>query len=133
MFLGQGNKIFSSLDLLNGHWQVPLAPESKDITAFSTPTGHFEWLRMPFGLKSAYIAFQRMIHTLFADMLGKDIYAYLDDFIIRSKNGDLDAVLLKLKEAGFKAKLTKWSRQLGSCRNGCKILQVRLSRGIVGC
>ncbi len=42
-------------------------------------------------------------------MLGKDIYAYLDDLIICSKNGDnhldnLKAVLLKLKEAGLKAK-----------------------------
>ncbi len=68
MSLGQGNKIFSSLDLLSGYWQVPLAPESREVTAFSTPTGHFEWLRMPFGLKSASITFQRMINTLFADV-----------------------------------------------------------------
>ncbi len=54
-----------------------------------------------------------MINTLFADMLGKDVYAYLDDSILCSKNGDthladLEAVLFKLKEAGLKAKLTKW-------------------------
>ncbi len=30
--LGQGNKIFN----LSEHWQVPLAPESREITAFST-------------------------------------------------------------------------------------------------
>ncbi len=69
MSLGQGNQIFSSLDLLSGYWQVPLAPESREVTAFSTPSGHFEWLRMPFGLKSAPITFQRMINTLFSDML----------------------------------------------------------------
>ncbi len=57
MSLGQGNKIFRSLDLLSGYWQVPLAPESREITAFSIPTGHFEWLRMLFGLKSAPITF----------------------------------------------------------------------------
>ncbi len=73
MSLGQGNKIFSSLVLLGGYWQVSLAPESREVTGFSTPTGHFEWLRMPFGLKSAPITFQRMINTLFADMLGKDV------------------------------------------------------------
>ncbi len=92
---------------------MPLAPESREVTAFSTPTGHFEWLRMPFGLKSAPVTFQRMINTLFADMLGKDVYAYLDDLIICTKNGDthladLEVVLLKLKEAGLKAKLTKY-------------------------
>ncbi len=40
------------------------------------------------------------------------VYAYLDDLIIWSKNGDshlakLEGVLLKLREAGLKAKLTK--------------------------
>ncbi len=83
-----------------------LAPESREVTAFSTPTGHFEWLGMPFGLKSASITFQRMINSLFADVLDKDVYAYLDDLIICSKNGDthladLEAVLLKLKEASL--------------------------------
>ncbi len=112
MSLGQGNQIFSSLDLLSGYWQVPLAPESREVTAFSTPRGHFEWLRMPFGMKSAPITFQRLINTLFSDILGKHIHAYLDDLIICSKDGDvhlahLKAVLLKLKEAGLKAKLTK--------------------------
>ena len=49
MSLGRGNKIFSSLDFLSGYWQVLLVPESREITAFSTPSGHFEWLCMPFG------------------------------------------------------------------------------------
>ncbi len=42
MCLGRGNKVFSSLDLLSGYWQLPMAPESREITAFSTPNGHFE-------------------------------------------------------------------------------------------
>ena len=63
MSLGQGNKIFSSLDLLSGYWQVPMAPESREITAFSTPNAHYEFLMMPFGLKSAPITFQRMINV----------------------------------------------------------------------
>ncbi len=48
--LGERNKFFSSLDLLTGYWQVPMAPEPRQITAFSTTNGHFEWLRMPFSL-----------------------------------------------------------------------------------
>ncbi len=65
-----------------------MAAESREITAFSTPSGHFEWLRMPFGLKTAPITFQRMINTLFSDLIGKGVYAYLDDLIICSKDGD---------------------------------------------
>ncbi len=48
--LGDHNTVFSSLDLLAGYWQVPLAPESRPLSAFSTPSGHFEYLRLPFGL-----------------------------------------------------------------------------------
>ncbi len=66
---------------------------------------------MPLGLKTAPITFQMMINT-FSDMVGKEVYAYLDDLIICSKDGDshlarLEAVLLKLREAGLKVKLTK--------------------------
>ncbi len=49
MYLERG-KVFSSLDLLSDYWQLPRAPESREVTAFSTPNGHFEWTRMPFGL-----------------------------------------------------------------------------------
>ncbi len=67
---------------------------------------------MPFGLKTAPITFQRMINTLFSDRIGNEVYAYLDDLIICSKDGDshlakFEAVLLKFKEAGLNAKLTK--------------------------
>ncbi len=104
--------IFSSLDLLSGYWQVPMAADLREITAFSTPSGHFEWLRMPFGLKTTPVTFQRMINKLFSDLIGKGVYAYLDDFIICSQDGDshlakLEVVLLKLREVGLKAKLTK--------------------------
>ncbi len=106
MFLGHGSKIFSSLDLLSGYWQVPMAHESRKITAFSILNGHFEWLRR----KSAPIIFQRMIYTLFSDMLGTGVYAYLDDLLVCGKDAEthhLETVLLKLKGAGLKAKLAK--------------------------
>ena len=110
--LGHGNQIFSTLDLLSGYWQVPMAPDSREITAFSTPSGHFEWLRMPFGLKNAPITFQRMINTIFSGMIGNNFFAYLDDLIVCSKDAEshfhsLETVFQKLRDAGLKAKLVK--------------------------
>ncbi len=90
-----------------------MAPEACAITAFSAPSGHFEWLRMPFGLKSTTITFQRLMNTLLGDLLGKDVFAYFDDLIICSKDADshfasLEAVLDKLRTAGLKLKLSKF-------------------------
>ena len=62
MSLGRGNQIFSSFDLLLGYWQVPLTADSREITAYSTPQGHYEWLRMAFGLKMVLLNFQRLIN-----------------------------------------------------------------------
>ncbi len=67
---------------------------------------------MSFGLKTAPITFQRRINTWFSDIVDNEVYAYLEDLIICSKDGDshlaqLKDVLLKLREAGLKAKLTK--------------------------
>ncbi len=53
MCLWRGNKVFSYSDLLSGYWQLPMAPESREVTAFSTPNGHFEWTRMPFWFKGS--------------------------------------------------------------------------------
>ncbi len=81
MCSGKENKVFSSLDLLSGYWQLPMAPESREVTAFSTPNGHFAWTRMPFDLKGAPLTFQRT-----TNMLGNFVYIYLDDIIIACKD-----------------------------------------------
>ncbi len=46
MCLGRRNKVFSNSDPVSGYWQVLMAKASREVTAFSTPTGHFEWTRM---------------------------------------------------------------------------------------
>ena len=119
--LGEHNTVFSSLDLISGYWQVPLAPESRPLTAFSTPSGHFEYLRLPFGLRNAPLIFQRLINEVFRGMLGKNVFAYLDDVIVVDKNvpdhlSRLSDVFARLKSAGLKVKLTK-----------CQFLKKRLA------
>ena len=47
-----GATVFSQIDLRNGYHQVPVKPEDVHKTAFVLPFGHYEYLRMPFGLVS---------------------------------------------------------------------------------
>ena len=45
-----GKKYPSKIDLTKGYWQIPVAPEDVYKTAFVTPDGQYEFLRMPFGM-----------------------------------------------------------------------------------
>ncbi|GMF56461.1 unnamed protein product [Phytophthora fragariaefolia] len=52
---------YCSLDAASGFWAVKMAQRARKISAFVCALGHFEWLRMPFGLKHAPMIYQRMI------------------------------------------------------------------------
>jgi len=43
-------KYFSVFDLASGFHQIPMDPKDAPKTAFSTPYGHYQFKRMPFGL-----------------------------------------------------------------------------------
>ena len=99
--LGQA-KYFTVLDLTRGYWQVPLHPDSRSKTAFTTPFGLFQFKTMPFGLKGAPATFQRLMDRLLQDCQAFAA-AYLDDLIIFSETFDdhlqhIRAVLDRLQE-----------------------------------
>jgi hypothetical protein len=75
-------KFFSALDLSSEFHQIPMDPESKKYTAFSTPQGYYHYDRMPFGLKNAQVMFQRMIDTALRGLINKHCFAYLDEVVI---------------------------------------------------
>jgi len=73
---------FGKFDLTNGYHQMPLAKESQAQTAFVTPSGLFEWKRVPMGIKQAAGYFQRVMQQVLGDLLYNGVELYIDDIII---------------------------------------------------
>jgi hypothetical protein len=83
--LGQ-SKYFSCLDMVMGYHQIELMEEDKEKTAFSTKNGHWEYKRLPFGLKTAPSTFQRMINTVLSGLTGTRCFVFLDDIVVYAKS-----------------------------------------------
>jgi hypothetical protein len=91
--LGQ-SKYFACLDMVMGYHQIELKPGDGPKTAFSTKQGHCEYLRLPFGLKTATATFQRLMNSVLSG-LTKTCFLYLDDIIYAGSLAEHD---VKLRE-----------------------------------
>ncbi|KAH9244950.1 hypothetical protein BASA81_017598 [Batrachochytrium salamandrivorans] len=72
-------KIFTTLDLRGAYNLLRIKEGDESKTSFITKYGQFEFLVMPFGLANAPAQFQRMMNSLFRDVIGKHVLVYLDD------------------------------------------------------
>lgn len=97
----------TTLDLTKGYWQIPLTEESKEKTAFATPTGLYQYKVMPFSLYGDPLTFQHLMDKLLRPH-AEYASAYIDDIVIFSKDWEdhlrkVVAVLQSLKEASLTA------------------------------
>ena len=107
-----GSKLFSSLDLAHGYFQLAMHPNSVSKTAFRVPWGLYEFLRLPQGLSNSPSTFQRVMESIFADMNLSQLILYLDDLLVFSVSFEehierLGRVFSRLKENGLKLKGAK--------------------------
>ena len=99
--------VISKVDLNKGYYQVKVKQSDIPKTAFVCHRGHFEFERMPFGLKNAPAAFQKLTSKVLEPCSSFAI-PYIDDIVIFSSSwenhvGHVREVLSRLREAGLTA------------------------------
>ena len=108
-----GARIFSTMDLKSGFWQVKMAEESWPYTAFRVGSlGVYEFLRMPFGLCNAPATFQCLMQNCLGELNLTYALIYLDDIVVFSNTEKehvkrLAAVFEHFCEHGLKLKPSK--------------------------
>lgn len=106
------SQYFTTLDLAKGFHQIKIKKEDRKKTAFSTPLGHYEFVRMPFGLKNAPSTFQRLMNSVLRDLINKICVVYLDDILIFSTSMEehmtnIQKVFDRLREHNLKIQVDK--------------------------
>ena len=77
---------FSILDLHAGYHHILLTEHSILKTAFTSPFGKYEYLKVPSGLAQAPAYFQELMNKVLKDL--PFTIGYLDDIIIYSKTAE---------------------------------------------
>ncbi len=110
-------KLYSTLDLKDGFFQVPLEEDSRPLTAIRTVCGLFQYTRLPQGLKNSPATFQRIVNEILGDLKGQCVWSYMDDASVGSETAEnhlreLSLVLARLEDAGVKLNFSKCTSEL---------------------
>ena len=108
----EGSNFFTTIHMSWGFYQLPMAEESQDYSAFRTPFGSFKWLRKPMGLTKSPNTFQSLMEQVLVGLTWNTTVPYLDDCIIFSSTakehiGRVREVLERFRSANLKINPTK--------------------------
>ncbi|KAI8503655.1 retrotransposon-like protein 1 [Branchiostoma belcheri] len=108
----KGSTWFSVLDQGKAYHQGYMDEESREFTAFVTPYGLYEWVRIPFGLKNGPPAYQRHMEEVLEGLSHVICEPFMDDTMVHSDTFESHVernrrVLRRLQEHGCKLKPKK--------------------------
>jgi hypothetical protein len=100
------------LDCYSGYHQTALKEEDQIKTSFITPFGTYAYKTMSFGFKNVGATYQRAIQMCFADQLHRNVEAYVDDVVIKTRKpddliADLEETFSSLRRFWWKLNPTK--------------------------
>ena len=122
-----GDKFFTQIDLSKGYWQITDIPK----TAFVTPDGSYEFLKMPFGMINSAATLKRVMKKLIEDLDNVDFY--WDDILVHTRTWEehikaFRELFARLMRAGMTIRPTRFISG-ASCVD---FLGHRLEQGVLG-
>ena len=123
-----GDKFYSKIDLSKGYWQITIPGKDIQKTAFVTPDGSYEFLKMPFGMINLAATLTCAMKKLLEDLAIVD--SYCDDILVHTRTWEehiraLRELFSRLVQAGLTIRPTK-------CLFGVDFLGHRLEQGMIG-
>src|SRR6266496_4679871 len=108
----RGASFFGILDLRSSFYQVPLAEQDRDKTAFITRRGQWRFRSLPMGLSNSPGTFQRLMDLVLRGMTWVSVLVYIDDIVVFARSfaqlhERLEDVFTRLRNAHLKLKPTK--------------------------
>jgi hypothetical protein len=97
-------EVMSLLDCFSGYHLIYMKEEDKSSTSFITPFDTYCFVRMPEGLKNARSTFSRLTKMVLESQVGRNIFTYVDDIVVASKNkedhlADLAETFVNMQDA----------------------------------
>ena len=112
----QGCKLFSTMDLASGYFQLELEEVDREKSAFATPIGLYQFNVLPMGVCNGPATFQRAMEKVLSDLLltnkSEICRVFFDDVNVASIEEDghfsmLQNVFTRFRNANLKLKLKK--------------------------
>lgn len=106
-------KWFSTFDINSAFWSIPIRRQDRAKTGFVTQSGHYQWVRLPFGLKISPAVFQRILSNIIRRHGLTDFCTnYIDDILVFSSTFEehlqqIGKLMEAIRGEGFKLKLSK--------------------------
>jgi hypothetical protein len=101
------------LDCYSGYHQIAVKEEDQIKTALITLYETYTYKTMSFELKNAGATYQRAIQMCFADQLHRNVEAYVDDVVIKTK--DSDNLIADLEETFSSLRRFRWKLNPTKC------------------
>jgi hypothetical protein len=112
MYSTAGRDLLCFLDCYSGNHQIAIK-EDQEKTTFITPFGAYCYTTMSFRLKNAGTTYQQAIQACFKRKLNKNVEAYVDDVVVKTRNSDM--LIADLKETFASLQEYRWKLNPNKC------------------